>query len=120
MKGVKIISKELKDSTNNVIEFLIEKNIKVPSVLNVLSRKRISEPQCNPKVLIEYEYEHYRQGSFSENYILFLSDYLLLSASKSTFSWSDCLGKHSSLEASIDEFSVNWYYENESCNYYRS
>jgi len=64
-------------------------------------------PVRNPWVLISYAYAGY-YGSFKKHYLVPLVDYVVVALSKPTFYFSDEVGKHTEVEAHVDDFVVEF------------
>lgn len=69
------------------------------------------EPEEDPDVIVTFEYENYRQGSFITEACITLSHYLAVACMNPKFYWSDVLGKHSEIEANAREFEVRFCFD---------
>lgn len=82
-------------------------------LLKTISSAPIARRKANPNVVLRYEYDSYRSGSFKEKYTCTLASYILINALYAAtgdggFVYNDRVGKHSSVEVNPDEFEVEW------------
>lgn len=69
--------------------------------------KHMPPPIRNPLVLISYDYDGY-YGYFQKRYIVSLVEYVVIALSKPTFYYSEEVGKHTKVEANVEDFIVTF------------
>jgi hypothetical protein len=76
--------------------------------LTPLCNASIAEPRYDPSIVLTYVFESSRDGSFTEIIKTTLKDYLLVGAARPPISFHERVGKHSNVDANVDEFEARW------------
>ena len=105
MKESEIIPSTVKKAARVIQDYLGDEKNDLISMLLVMP---ISKPSYDPDVVVTFDFESYRHGSFTESTCTSLSNYLLVYAANPTLYWYDVLGKHSQLEEKARNLSVRW------------
>lgn len=82
-------------------------------LLRTIENMPIAHRKANPNVILHYEYDSYRSGSFEEEYVCTLASYILImalyaSTGEGGFCYTDRVGKHSQVDVNPNEFTVDW------------